>query len=149
MKKKGLSGIIANVLLVLLTISLISVVGFFAIKFAKQDPFEKQSSFNCVTNANIMILSACYEGNLLKINVKNNREIMLGDFFLVEVSYIDSRVEEIPTPYHTYVKGYETKQIVIPYLAEISKIKVIPKIEAQAYLCSNNAPVFEGIKECS
>ena len=55
---------------------------------------------------------------------------------------------DIPTAYYTYIQGYETKTIIIPFYPNIKKIKVIPKIEGQVYLCTNEAPEVENIKDC-
>ena len=59
-------------------------------------------------------------------------------------------MQRIPTPYHTYVGAYKTEPIYIPYKQDIAKIKVIPKIEEQVYLCPNEAPEYKGgINDCA
>ena len=80
--------------------------------------------------------------------MKNKKDIILGDFFLVILYFENGISEEIPTPYNTRVMPYETKTITIMYYEGTEKIKVVPRIEEQSYLCREVAPEFGDIKEC-
>ena len=155
MNKGGLSQVIVNVLLIVLVIVVISTLWAFLNNYLKKSPIEEsQSRLNCLKDVDIEVLNACYDKNpllnnpLLKITVKNKRELTLGDFFLIRVTYNNDTMVDIPTAYYTYIQGYETKTIIIPFYPNIKKIKVIPKIEGQVYLCTNEAPEVENIKDC-
>jgi hypothetical protein len=145
MEKRGVSKIMTTVLLVVIAIILV-----FSIYPIVRDysAGKLQIKFNCIQDADIDILNACYEDNLLKIEVKNKNDIILGDFFLVILYFETGISEEVPTPYNTYVMPYETKIITMVYYEGTEKIKVVPRIEEQSYLCREAAPEFEDIEEC-
>ena len=148
--KKGLSQVIAITIIILLSLFAVAIL-WTATKtiIDRYNVGQTQEFLNCIQGANIQILDACQQNNLLKITIKNKRELILGDFFLVDITFNNGSVQRIPTPYHTYIGAYKTEPIYIPYKLEIAKIKVIPKIEEQAYLCPNEAPEYKGIiSEC-
>lgn len=147
--KKGLSNIVAMLFLVLVALLAIAVF-WVVVKNLLQEKTDKiaHGSFNCIKDVDIDILDACYKNNLLKITIKNKRELILGDFFLVTFTYTDGTKETAPTPPHTYLQGYETKTIIVPYIQDTQEIRVIPKIENQVYLCYESAPEYKNIREC-
>lgn len=144
MKKRGLSNIIITIFLVV--IALILVVSLNSI-MKKQDIEKSQLMLNCIQDIDVKILNACYKNNLLNIQVKNRKDIILGDFFLIQMIF-DNESKIIPTAYKTSVMPYQTKTITIPYYEGLKKIKVIPRIESQNFLCMENAIEFSPIGEC-
>ena len=144
MKKRGSQTLTAFLLIM---IAVIAVVSIYAI-IKNRNVENVQTKFNCIKDIKIEILNACYENNLLKIEIKNKESIILGDFFLIALYFKNQTSETIPTPYHTYIMPYETKTIIVPRHNDLQKIKVIPRIENQNYLCSEFAPEFENINEC-
>jgi len=149
LSKKGLSNIVATILLILISIIAIVLVGSYIKNFLRNKQIEQsQLNLNCIQDVEIEILEACYNENLFKITVKNKKDIILGDFFLIIFYYSDGENEIIPTPYLTYIMPYETKIINVPYKKPTDKIIVVPRIEEQSFLCMNNAPEYSNIKEC-
>jgi len=147
---RGLSQVVSTVLIILISIMAIGMLTVFVFNVIKQQNIEEaQTALNCITDVDVKILSACYTGNLLKIKIKNEKDIILGDFFLIDIFYFDREKETIPTPYYTIVNAYESRDLIVPYLSPIEKIKVIPRIESTAFLCYDNAPEYSNIKECS
>ncbi len=143
--KEGISSIMTTIFLIVL--ATVSIISFYQI--IKDYNVERvQMKFNCIKDVNVEILDACHEDNTLKIKMKNNEDIILGDFFLVVLYFDDGTSEEIPTAYNTFIMPYETKIIVIPYYEGIIKMKVVPRIEEESYLCREVAPDFKNIEEC-
>jgi len=141
--------LVTTVLFILVIVILAGILWESVRTIIKNTELEKQEELlNCVQEVKLEILDVCYEGNLLKMKLKNKKDTILGDFFLIQMTYEDGNVETIPTAYHTYLNAYETKQIIVPYYEGVVKIKVIPKIENQVYLCVESAPEFENIGEC-
>jgi len=151
--------VIAVVFLIIIAVLAVGFLGSFVLNYIRTSPLDKtQLSLNCIQDVNIQVLDACYNINselaTLNIKVKNKRELILGDFFLILITYQNGETEKIPTPLNTFVKGYETKTIQafkseeINLFSEIEKIKVIPQIEGQNYLCDQSAPEVESVKLC-
>ena len=148
-EKRGLSNIIVTVLFVLLVIAAAGILYSVIKKYVAGSNLEQgKASINCISDVKIEILNACYQGNLFKITIKNKGSLILGDFFLIDLFYLNGTSEIIPTPYNTFINPYQTKTVIVPYHENLEKIMVIPKIENQAYLCYQNAPEFKSIKEC-
>jgi len=148
-EKRGLSNVVTTVLFILLIVILAGGLWIGISKVIKNTALEEQEEIlNCVQDVKLEILDVCYSGNLLKMKLKNKKSVILGDFFLVQMTYEDGNMETIPTAYHTYLQGYEVKEIIVPYYEGVVKIKIVPKIEKQAYLCVESAPEFSGIGEC-
>ena len=145
MKKRGVSEVI-SIFFAILVVTIIIIIIFSYIKNYKVE--QAQSKLNCIKDVNVEILDACYENNVLKITLKNRNDIILGDFFLVTI-YYQGTSKVIPTPYLTYLNPYEAKTILMPYYEGTEKIKVIPRIERQSYLCPEVAPEFKDIKPCT
>jgi hypothetical protein len=144
--KKGVTQIITIVLLILLAI--VTVISINAI-IKNNRSEEIQTRVNCISDVKIKILNVCYERNLLNIEIRNEDDIILGDFFLIDLFFNNKTLLTIPTPYNTYIDSYETKTIIVPYYNDLQKIRVIPKIEGQNYLCSGKAPEYKDIEECN
>ena len=145
MNTKGIAEILIIGFFILITVLIIFLVK----PLLKNKGLEEsQSLINCIQDVEIEIVNACYQNNLLKIKISNKKSIILGDFFLVVMTYSNGEEEPIPTPYHTYVYPYETKDIFVAFETLPEKIKVIPRIEKQAYLCKNEAPEFKNINSC-
>jgi len=145
MNKRGLSAIISVAISILIVIVIIILISSYLKKIPLKDT---QSKLNCVQDVEIQILSACYENNILKIKLKNKNDIILGDFFLITYFYNDGTSKIVPSSYLTSLQPYETKTILMPYHENLIKIKVIPRIESQSYLCPEQAPEFQPILQC-
>jgi len=151
MEKRGLSKVVAIFFIIMISVMAVILFWVFltnTLEKQGESVQEKYSFLNCIQDVEISILDVCYQDNLLKLKLKNKRELILGDFFLVEFTFINGSVELIPTAYHTYLQPYETKTIIVQYPGELEKIKVIPKIETQAYLCPDSAPTHKNIGAC-
>jgi len=147
MNKRGATGIIFIIMIVVIAL----VIIFLLYSFIKSSELEKtQLSFNCISDVNIQIISACLKNNILNIEIKNQGDSILGNFFLIKFDYNDGSEEGIPTPCIYSILPYETKkiQIAIPKEKTIIKAKIIPRIEDQAFLCNQFAPEINEIKEC-
>ena len=87
MKKRGLSQVVAIVLILIISLVAIGVLWGFVKNLLEKETtsIEKaQTALNCIQGVDITILDACYKNNLFKITIKNQRELILGDFFLVD-----------------------------------------------------------------
>ncbi len=144
MEKRGSQTLTAFLLIIIAVIAIIYIYSI----IKNRNIENLQVKFNCIKDIKIEILNACYENNLLKIEIKNKDDIILGDFFLVTLYFNNQTSKTIPTPYHTYIMPYETKTIIVPYHEGLEKIRVIPRIENQNYLCSEFAPEYKNIMEC-
>jgi len=144
MEKRGTQTLTTFLLIIVAVIAITSII----LIIKNRNIEELQVKFNCIKDIKIEILNTCYEGNLLKIEIKNKDDIILGDFFLISLYFNNQTSETIPTPYNTYIMPYETKTITIPYYKGLEKIRVIPRIENENYLCSELAPEYENINEC-
>jgi len=149
LNKKAISNVVVAVLLIFIAVLSVLFLSTFIKDYLRNEQFEEtQLSLNCVQDVEIEILGACYDEDLFKITIKNKRDIILGDFFLIVFYYADGESETIPTPYLTYIMPYETNTLIVPYKKSTDKIIVVPKIEEQSFLCFNSAPEFSNIKEC-
>ena len=144
MEKRGSQTLTEFLLIIVAVIAIISI----SLIIKNRNIEDLQVRFNCIKDIKIEILNTCYEGNLLKIEIKNKDDVILGDFFLISLYFNDQTSETIPTPYNTYIMPYEIKTIIIPYYEGVEKIRVIPRIENQNYLCPEFAPEYENINEC-
>ncbi len=149
MKQKSKKGAASQILTItlLIIIVIIAILSISTILKNKQAE-DIQTKFNCINDVKIEILNACYNQNILNIKIKNKEDIILGDFFLINMQFNDKTSETIPTPFNTFIESYETKIIQVPYHQNLNKIKVIPRIESQSYLCPGIAPEYENIMEC-
>jgi hypothetical protein len=149
MRKKGVSQLVGNVLLILVALAAIGALSVIINNVVKDDSLsDSQKGLNCLQGVEIELLSVCYENNLLNIEVKNKRELTLGDFFLIDITFQNGSKLEIPTPYNTFVDGYETKTISMIYYDDTKDIQVIPQIESQAFPCREQAPIYKNVLEC-
>jgi len=144
MEKRGSQTLTAFFLIIIAVVAVTSII----LIIKNRNIEDLQVRFNCIKDIKIEILNTCYEGNLLKIEIKNKDDIILGDFFLISLYFSNQTSETIPTPYNTYIMPYETKTITVPYYKGLEKIRVIPRIENKNYLCSEFAPEYENINEC-
>jgi len=149
MNKRGVSQVIVQVLLILLAIAATGILLLTIRELISTERIdESQSRLNCLQDVDIELLDVCYSGNLLHMTIKNNRELVLGDFFLVSITFENGTVLDVPTPYNTFINGYETKKISMVYYLGTKEILVVPKIESQSFLCLDSAPKFTEIGEC-
>jgi hypothetical protein len=72
MKNKGLSDIIATILLVLITIVAVSVVAVVVIKFVKEAPEEAKCCFDMIDKISIADDYTCYTGSSTSVMIKRS-----------------------------------------------------------------------------
>jgi len=136
MNKRGISGVVAAILLVLIVIVTASII--FTWQRSFQSSSKKQGqAFTCL-NVDLSIMDACYEDDDLYISLKNNEQATIGDYIIV-ILYYESHSQKIPSPPIITIPPFQTAKITVPYEGEIEKIEIIPKIENNGF-CPENAP---------
>jgi len=153
--KKGVSPLIATVLLIGFTVAIGVMVYLWYGNIVKEQA-EKQSALSeirsdCSTGVSISVSDACLSGNdILKVTVKNEKDLLIHGIRV----RLNGGISELKTEKES-LNGLEEKQISVRYSNEvgaINNIEVMPLIVRQgvAGTCSEQLVKYDtsGIGNC-
>lgn len=149
--KRGISPLIATILLIAFTIVLMSLIINFSTVLTKD--ITKTAVQQCI-RLNMNVKSACINGDFINIQIENLGELPLdGGFTIREEGPNKVIVESLPdTP---IIKNFEIKTISAPYNSEdvgnIVSLTVIPKIKfnERIVICQEAAVAYKkAVKDC-
>lgn len=150
MLKRGISPLVASVLLILFTITLFTVISKFSSKTVEESLERSGSAFETYQNCNEVEFDVrdafCIpeKKGLLLVRVENKKDIDFKDNFVVRLFGVGDDLEIGTFLYDTRLNAYELKDIAIARSAEkgrnflgeevdlfkeIKKIEIIPKVE--------------------
>ncbi|MFH1307634.1 MAG: hypothetical protein ABIH72_02170 [archaeon] len=149
MRKRGVSTLIVMVFLILLAAIFSLIMALVIQKFSVHDD---STQFSCLQDMDVAILDACYENNILKVDVKNNKNVLLGDFLLILINFGAGETSKAPTIPGTTIRGFESKTAYVifqePITEPIKEIYVVPRLQQEKILCYEGAPKYSNIKQC-
>ncbi len=156
MSKKGISPLIATVLIVGLTIAMATAVMFWGRNlvesFQKDSELTAATQLACSQSVGLKVKTLCYDGTNIKISLENTNQQEISGFNLrLRGSNSDQIAHEPP---NTILPSLGIKTFSIPHSMEIvgniRAIDVIPKItfEEQSFFCTEKAISLEGISNC-
>jgi len=152
MKRRGISGLIVIILLVLIAIIAFAIVYNLIISFSKEKTGEAGEIITCLQDVNLQVIRACYSENegQLRFTVKNNNGFDYDtEFFILRVIK-DGNTIEIPTNWHSTLKGLEQKEFIadIDNPQDADEFVFIPKIKQEQGYCYGQAITFRPEKSC-
>ncbi len=152
MEKRGVSGVIVGVLLILVVISAVIIVYIFVTQFTSSSSSKGKDSFDCLSEVNLEIVDSCYSVSNgiteVKVSVKNNNGFDYeSDFFSVIANGV---TVPIPTALDdSGLGGFEQKEFTFyGNFDEGAKFSLIPKIRQNEGYCYGNALKFTPEKAC-
>ena len=154
--KKGISPLIATILIVGFTIVLAALVmrwtGTFFTTTTTETSEASEVAITCVSNIQFSVQNSCIEGNKIKLLLKNEGQDIQS--FIVQVAGGEAQTTETLTGLaiyssDTFIANYTS----IPYTSlpnEIERVKIFPKIlvNGEEQVCSEINYVPSNLKTC-
>ena len=130
MNKRGVSEVIATVLLVAIVIVIIAIIATWSYNFVQEKARESREMLYC-QQLDVAVRQACYEENTTKISIKNYKDITIEHDSMVRLEG-DKSYADIPFPPFSTIGGLEMGQIELSYdkstIGDIQKIIFFPKL---------------------
>ena len=130
MNKRGVSEVIATVLLVAIVIVIIAIIATWSYNFVQEKARESREMLYC-QQLDVAVRQACYEENTTKISIKNYKDITIEHDSMVRLEG-DKSYADIPFPPFSTIGGLEMGQIDISYdkesIGSLKKIIFFPKL---------------------
>jgi len=149
MNKRGVSEVIATVLLVAIVIVIIAIIATWSYNFVQEKARESREMLYC-QQLDVAVRQACYEENTTKISIKNYKDITIEHDSMVRLEGTNSYVE-VPFPPFSTIESFEMGQIELSYnkstIGDIQKIIFFPKLslEGKKFFCEG---IENEIKAC-
>ena len=149
MNKRGVSEVIAAVLLVAIVIVIIAIIFTWSYNFVQKKARESKENLYC-QELDIAVRQSCYEESTARIAIKNNKDIAVLDDSMVRLEGTTSYVE-VPFPPFSTIESFEMKQIEFSYnksiIGNIQKVMLFPKLilEGKKFFCEG---IENEIKAC-
>jgi len=156
-KKRGISPLIATVLIIGFTVALAAVIMVWGQSFSKsmQESTEQSTKIQLICSQDVLfeISSACYDSdhNLVKITVKNNGNQAI-ESFRARLFKSDNEVEapELSGPLDPFaIKTFEASPKTFG-VDKIEKVELIPviKVNDKEITCPNTIDDFSDLAPC-
>ena len=130
MNKRGVSEVVAAVLLVAIVIVIIGIIAVWSFGFVQKSARESREKLYC-DQLDIAIKQACYEENTTKIVIKNYKNITIEHDSVVRLEG-DKSYADIPFPPFSEIGGLEMGQLEISYdkeeIGDLEKVVFFPKL---------------------
>jgi len=154
--KKGISPLIATILIVGFTIVLAALVmrwtGTFFTTTTTETSEASEVAITCVSNIQFSVQNSCIEGNKIKLLLKNEGQDIQS--FIVQVAGGEAQTTETLTGLAIYSSdNFIANYTSIPYTSlpnEIERVKIFPKIlvNGEEQVCSEINYVPSNLKTC-
>jgi flagellin-like protein len=149
MNNRGISNVIAVVLLVALVLVTAGILFGVVVGLVRDSGSETTGAVVCLTEVDLEVSEACYSDieNTVQFNVKNKKDFDYdGGFFVVQIS-AEGNTEAYPTRLEV-LGALEGKKFVVDYVtpSKIDEIFLIPRIRRKDY-CLGKIVKF-GLAEC-